>query len=146
MRWPAVMNSVIDCNIGDDGLIWNVGSMPELTRRIDSTMNLLMACSTGPWAVFSAQNAIMRFHSGRSPFMCEYHIKVAHKAPPDVPLMPTKSNSRSSCASHSVFSAPAVNAVWLPPPWQAIAIFSLAMNTSFDESGPHCSALSAAEP
>ncbi len=58
----------------------------------------------------------MRPHTGRSPFMKAYHSRVAHTAPPDVPLMPTTSNSLSILASHSVFSAPAVKAVWLPPP------------------------------
>ena len=69
MRWPAVIISIDACIIGEEGLIWKVGSMPAFTRRIESTMNWLMACSNGPWAVFSFQNAIMRSHTGRSPFM-----------------------------------------------------------------------------
>ena len=123
------MNSVIDFMAVDDGLIWKVGHMPAFTRRIESTMNWLIACSTGPCAVFSFQKSIIRFQSGRSPFMWEYHISVAHSAPPDVPLIPTISKSWPISASHNVFKAPAVNAVWLPPPWQAIAILSLVMKT-----------------
>ncbi len=40
-------------------------------------------------------------------------------APPEVPLRATTWYHSSPS---NLFSAPAVNAVWLPPPWQAIAI------------------------
>lgn len=59
-------------------------------------MKLLIACSIGPWAVFSAQKSIMRFQTGRSPLMNEYQSSVAQTAPPEVPLMPTNSNSSFS--------------------------------------------------
>ncbi len=97
-------------------------------------MNRLMACSTGPWAVFSSQKPIMRSQTGRSPFMKEYQRSVAHTAPPDVPLMlTTTSKSSRSSAWHSAFSAPAVKAVWLPPPWQARAILVLGIRTFLKE-------------
>ena len=45
---------------------------------------------------------------------------VAHTAPPDVPLSPTTSYLETlGCSSRP--RTPAVNAVWLPPPWQAMA-------------------------
>ncbi len=46
----------------------------------------------------------------------------AQMPPPDVPLRATSSwdDGRSSMIR---CSTPAVNAVWLPPPWQATAIF-----------------------
>ncbi len=70
--------------------------MPGVLHPHLPTMNRLMACSTGPWAVFSSQKSIMRFQTGRSPFMKEKQRRVAHKAPPDVPLMLTNSNSSPS--------------------------------------------------
>jgi hypothetical protein len=45
----------------------------------------------------------------------------AHTAPPEVPLRPTISTPVSSSAPSSRLSTPAVKAVWLPPPWQAMA-------------------------
>ncbi len=120
VRCPVVMNSIIDCMSSDDGLSCRVGIIPAFTRRTDSTMKLLIACSTGPWAVFSSQKSIMRFQTGRSPFMKEYQSSVAQTAPPEVPLMATNSNSSFSrpwpWAWQSAFKAPAVKAVWLPPP------------------------------
>ena len=132
MRWPVVMNSIIDCMIGDEGLSCRVGIIPAFTSRTVSTMKRLMACSTGPWAVFSSQKSIIRFQTGRSPFMNEYQSSVAHTAPPEVPLMATNSNSSRSraWAWQSAFSAPAVKAVWLPPPWQAMAILVLGITRS----------------
>lgn len=52
--------------------------------------------------------------------------RAAHMAPPKVPPMLTISNSSRTRASHSALSAPAVNAVWLPPPLQTIAIWGFA--------------------
>src|SRR6056297_3169498 len=52
-----------------------------------------------------------------------YQTARALNAPPEVPLMPTSSKdspSESQFASSSR-STPAVKAVWLPPPWQAMA-------------------------
>jgi hypothetical protein len=47
-----------------------------------------------------------------------YQARKAQIAPPEVPLRATISYRSSPM---SLFSAPAVKAVWLPPPWQAIA-------------------------
>ncbi len=44
--------------------------------------------------------------------------------------MLTTSNSSRGASWQSAFSAPAVKAVWLPPPWQAIAILVLAIRRS----------------
>ena len=44
----------------------------------------------------------------------------AQMAPPDVPLSATTSTSAGRLPSRP-WRTPAVNAVWLPPPWQAIA-------------------------
>jgi hypothetical protein len=55
--------------------------------------------------------------------------------------MPTTSSSLSILASHSAFSAPAVKVVWLPPPWQAIAILSLDIaSPQFSAEPPHVTA------
>ena len=62
--------------------------------------------------------------------MKAYHSRVAQTAPPEVPLMATTWKSWPSLASQSFFRAPAVKAVWLPPPWQAIAILSLGIQGS----------------
>jgi hypothetical protein len=47
-----------------------------------------------------------------------YQARKAQIVPPEVPLRAT--TSYRACA-RSLFNAPAVKAVWLPPPWQAIA-------------------------
>src|SRR5262249_46787331 len=58
----------------------------------------------------------------RSPSRSAVQASRAHTAPPDVPLSPTSSYSSISGPSRSLLSTPAVNAVWLPPPWHAMAI------------------------
>jgi hypothetical protein len=52
-----------------------------------------------------------------------YHASGAQTAPPEVPLTDKSSSSSREAVCRIFFSAPAVEAVWLPPPWQAIAIF-----------------------
>src|SRR5215213_7944139 len=42
-------------------------------------------------------------------------------APPEVPLRPTTSYRFNCSARRSLLSTPAVKAVWLPPPWHAMA-------------------------
>ena len=99
------------CIIGDDGLVANVGSIPRFTKRIQSMVALLTIFSVGLCAVFSRQNSISRCQIGSSPLRSEYHTRAAQSAPPDVPLMPTHSNSSLPSASSSPLSTPAVKAV-----------------------------------
>jgi hypothetical protein len=97
--------------------------MPRLTMRIHSMIALLTMRFGWLCAVLSRQKSISRRQVGCSPLRSAYQMRVAHSAPPDVPLMPTRSNSSRRRTSLSAFSTPAVKAVWLPPPWQASAIF-----------------------
>src|SRR5262249_19705828 len=57
---------------------------------------------------------------GRSPRSSPSHASDAQRAPPEVPLNATTSTSVGRLPK-SPSSTPAVKAVWLPPPWQAIA-------------------------
>jgi hypothetical protein len=103
------------CISGEAGLIWNIGSMPRLTIRIQSITALLIMRSGSFCAVLSRQNSISRRHIGRSPLRSAYQTSVAQSTPPKVPLMLTNSNSSCRRASDSAFSTPAVKAVWLHP-------------------------------
>src|SRR3712207_1442287 len=82
-----------------------------------------MTCSWGAVAELSRQKASSASATPAPLPLCRWcHASSAHTAPPDVPLRPTTSYPLSSSARRSLLSTPAVNAVWLPPPWQAIAI------------------------
>src|SRR5215211_1849794 len=82
----------------------------------------LMICSWGAVAELSRQKASSACAApAPSPLKRWCHASSAQTAPPEVPLRPTTSCPLSSCARRSLLSTPAVNAVWLPPPWHAIA-------------------------
>jgi hypothetical protein len=120
-RLPNVMNDIIVCTSGEDGLSCRTGKAPLLAIRMASMMNWLKVSSFHPWAMLSFQKSITRPQTGRSPFRSAYHASAEHTAPPEVPLTLTTSKSLPAPDSISAFKAPAVKAVWLPPPWQAIA-------------------------
>ena len=81
-----------------------------------------MICSWGAVAELSRQKAS---RSSAAPAalspsrLC--HASSAYTAPPEVPLKATTSCPCSSPGPRSPFKTPAVKAVWLPPPWHAIA-------------------------
>ncbi len=109
--------------IGDAGLVWKEGSIPRLIMRMPLISASFSIFSVWLCAVLSCQKSIRRCQIGRSPRRRAYHTSVAQRAPPEVPLMLTNSNSSCNLAWQIAFRTPAVKAVWLPPPWQAIAIF-----------------------
>ena len=45
-----------------------------------------------------------------------------HSAPPEVPEMPVMRCRAGSMLRNSACKTPPVKAVWLPPPWQAMAM------------------------
>src|SRR6201987_6415500 len=95
--------------------------------RDDAMMALLKARSAQLSAELSFQKLMRRCQRGRSPFRKAYQTRAAQTAPPEVPLMLTTSISSAAAVSQSALRAPAVKAVWLPPPWQAIAMGGFAM-------------------
>src|SRR3954467_4747511 len=109
--------------IGEVGLIWKLGHWPLLISRIHLTIQSLKCSSLSDWAVLLFQKSIRRVQTGCSPFLIAYQTRDAHTAPPEVPLRLTISNSSWIPASNSACRTPAVKAVWLPPPWQVMAIF-----------------------
>jgi hypothetical protein len=122
LRCPPVAKDIAVCAIGDDGLSCKDGRLPALTARIHLTTKSLNSHSSVDCGVLSFQNASNRSQTGCSPFFSAYHTRDAHTAPPDVPLRLTISKSFWMFASNRACRTPAVNAVWLPPPWQAMAI------------------------
>jgi hypothetical protein len=98
------------------------GSVTTSWRALAHTVQALSARSGGELAAVSAQKA-----SSSSPTRSGARSRSAdqassaHTAPPDVPLRPTISRPPSAPGRSSRLSAPAVNAVWLPPPWHAMA-------------------------
>jgi hypothetical protein len=110
-----------------------------------ATTNWLAALAHSPQAFSSrscgavAALSVQKPSSSRparagSPSTSAAQASVAHTAPPDVPLRPTTSysSSRSGCSSR--WRTPAVNAVWLPPPWQAMATRGRAGGVTGDRS------------
>src|SRR5215212_1905428 len=82
----------------------------------------LTICSWGAVAELSRQKASSASAApDPSPLKRLCHASNAQTAPPEVPLRPTTSCLLSSSARRSLLSTPAVKAVWLPPPWHAIA-------------------------
>src|SRR5947209_19486585 len=89
------------------------------SRRLVFTTQALSATSHGSVAETPAQKESRSDTDVSGPAVVRpYQARNAHTPPPDVPLRATTSN-RSSRSRR--FSTPAVKAVWLPPPWQAIA-------------------------
>src|SRR5688572_29470423 len=86
------------------------------------TTQELTSCSSGVVAELSAQKSSSSRPAlaGSSSSNADQASR-AHTAPPEVPLSPTTSTPASSSAPNSRLRTPAVKAVWLPPPWQAIA-------------------------
>src|SRR5215217_5451786 len=82
----------------------------------------LMICSWGAVAELSRQKAAS---AAAAPLKRLCHASRAQTAPPEVPLRPTTSYCFNSSARRSLLSTPAVKAVWLPPPWHAMATFLL---------------------
>ena len=98
------------------------GSSPRPCSVAAHSVTAFAAWSSGPAAALSAQNPASRSRAAAgSPSRSAHQVSRAHTAPPDVPLSPTIRMSCSSSASRSPRRTPAVKAVWLPPPWQAIA-------------------------
>src|SRR5215203_2701127 len=82
----------------------------------------LMICSWGAVAELSRQKAASASAApAASPLKRLCHASRAQTAPPEVPLRPTTSYCFNSSARRSLLSTPAVKAVWLPPPWHAMA-------------------------
>src|SRR6202008_4895585 len=123
-RIPAVAAPNIAVMSGEDGLRLNCGTCPLLTLRSDSIRNWLNACSAGDCAVFSCQKSMMRRQGSRAFLASAYQASAAQIEPPEVPDRLTMLKSRCTPSSNSAFNTPAVKAVWLPPPWQAMAILS----------------------
>ena len=91
-RVPSVMNDIIVCISGEEGLSWKdrEGASVDQAHRIDDEL-VEGVSSFHPWAMLSFQKSIMRFQTGCSPFRSAYHASAAHTAPPEVPLTPTTS-------------------------------------------------------
>src|SRR5215210_1112565 len=89
-------------------------SLAELSFQKESSSRAALAAAPPPLCWISA-----------------YQARTAQMAPPEVPLTATTSYLSSSS---SFFSAPAVKAVWLPPPWQAIATRVLPPSRSMTSS------------
>src|SRR5215208_6723417 len=86
------------------------------------TIQWLMIRSCGAVAELSRQKASSASAAPAASSLNRWcHASSAHTAPPEVPLRPTTSCPLSSSARRSLLSTPAVKAVWLPPPWHAIA-------------------------
>ncbi|HTB43902.1 MAG TPA: hypothetical protein VK741_09775 [Acetobacteraceae bacterium] len=136
-RWPMVANFIMIRDHGDAGLIWKAGIIPLLTIRIASMIIRLKFCSAQFSAALLFQKSMRRCQTGRSPLAKAYQTRAAQTAPPEVPLMLTMSTSSPMSVSQSALRAPAVKAVWLPPPWQAIAtrVFAMVVVSEF-LSGP----------
>jgi hypothetical protein len=98
------------------------GRTTRCSRLAAHSTQALTSCSSGVVAELSDQNAssVLPVAAGSSSSRADQASR-AQTAPPEVPLRPTTSTSASSSAASRRLSTPAVNAVWLPPPWQAIA-------------------------
>jgi hypothetical protein len=98
------------------------GSTTRFSSLAAHSTQAFTSCSSGVLAELSAQNASSRTPAaGGSSSSSADQASRAHTAPPEVPLRPTISIPTSSWAPTSRLSTPAVKAVWLPPPWQAMA-------------------------
>src|SRR5574343_9601 len=73
-------------------------------------------------AIFCQNDSTCSAASFGLPCSSQYQATAAHSAPPDVPERPTTRCLAGSSSRNSVCSTPPVNAVWLPPPWQAMAM------------------------
>src|SRR5215218_11063757 len=95
-------------------------------RLLAQRIQELMICSWGAVAELSRQKASRASAApARSPLKRLCHASKAQTAPPEVPLRPTTSYRSNSSTRRSLLSTPAVKAVWLPPPWHAMATFLL---------------------
>src|SRR5919112_2018578 len=109
------------------------GIATKFCRLPAQTVQLLSILSGGVVAELSRQNASRASTAPlASPLRRLCQASRAHTAPPEVPLRPTSSYPVRSRARRSLPSTPAVKAVWLPPPWHAIAtrLMSLSSPTS----------------
>src|SRR5215211_291012 len=91
-------------------------------RLLAQRIQELSTCSWGAVAELSRQKASRASAApARSPLKRLCHASKAQTAPPEVPLRPTTSYRSNSSTRRSLLSTPAVKAVWLPPPWHAMA-------------------------
>src|SRR5262249_6295540 len=110
---------------------FSTDSTPGAATKLSQTSlsRALASCSEPGLLVFGAR---------------PYQTIKAHRAPADVPLMPTSSNRFLSSMSRRFFCssmllrisvrAPTSNAACIPPPWQAMATF-LVMSRSHAHVG-----------
>src|SRR5574343_67003 len=73
-------------------------------------------------AIFCQKDSNCSAASPGLPCNSPYQATAAHSAPPEVPESPTMRCCAGSSSRNSVCNTPPVNAVWLPPPWQAMAM------------------------
>src|SRR5207244_12001268 len=109
------------------------GSVTYSSSRVAPTSAAFSPTSHHSVALRSDQKSRSSAAGERPPASCvrsAYQASSPHIAPPDVPLSArtwTRWSSSAGPASHHRRRrprAPAVNAVRLPPPWQAIAILA----------------------
>ena len=95
----------------------------QLSRSPSSISQRSTGCSVlvGRLGGVILPEVVQSTHSGVSPSRTPYHASAAQIAPPEVPLTDNSSSSSREAICRIRFSAPAVVAVWLPPPWQANA-------------------------
>src|SRR5215218_3272554 len=107
------------------------GIVTKFWRLLIQRIQELTSCSWGAVAELSLQKASSASAApDPSPLNRLCHASRAQTAPPEVPLRPTTSYRLNSSDRSNFLSTPAVNAVWLPPPWHAMATRLLSARAS----------------
>src|SRR5574343_141625 len=73
-------------------------------------------------AIFCQKDSSCSAANPGLPCKSPYQATAAHNAPPEVPESPTMRCCAGSSSRNRVCNTPPVKAVWLPPPWQAMAM------------------------